>query len=291
MKKFLFIFFVFLSFCGGASFVQALTVSPVVIDFDLLPGSVQDKEITIINEGVARAYILPTLFQVTGTDENGFPQIQAVSQDALLASIVSFPDGVEVSLAPGEKRKLTLRVSVPNDIPAGGYYGVVSWGGSSILNVAPLSGQPGVNLAINIQGDVSEGARIDYFSRAVAEEKQRGPAVFFEASIQNVGGRHFMPTASIEIRNIFNRKVATLPLQSRTRILPGTSRTLSAQWGEVWAFGPYRAILKLDAQGAGVHTAETSFSVYSRTGIIAVFFISLATLVILTTIRSRRKKR
>lgn len=289
MKKFLFIFLVSLSLCGGISSLQALTVSPIVIDFDVLPGSVQDKEITIVNEGVERAHVLPTLFQVTGTDENGFPKIQAVSRDALLAGIVSFPDGAEVSLAPGERKKLTLRVSAPNDIPAGGYYGVVSWGGSSILTVAPLSGQPGVNLAINVLGEVSEVARIDYFSSAVKEDERGRSVVFFEASIQNVGGRHFMPAASVEIRNIFNRKVATLPLQPNARVLPGTSRTFSARWGSVWAFGPYRAILKLDAQGAGVHAAETSYSVYSRTGIMAIFFISLSTLIILITTGIRRK--
>lgn len=290
MKKFF--FFVLLFLLGGSSYAQALTVSPIVIDFDLEPGSVQDKEITIVNEEGALARVLPTLFHVTGTDENGFPQIEAVSREALLARIVSFPDGVEYNLAPKERRKLTIRVSAPNDIPAGGYYGVVSWGSSSILNVAPLSGQPGVNLAINIQGDVFEAARIDFFSRATVEERRRGPAVFFEARIQNIGGRDFIPATSVEIRNLFNRKVATLPLQSRARVLPGTLRTLSARWeGGTWAFGPYRAIMKLDAQGAGIHTAETSFSLYSRTGIIATFLIFPCVLIIFIAIGTRRKRR
>lgn len=292
MNKFFFFFLVFLSLCGGSSYAYALTVSPIVIDFDLEPGSVQDKEITIINEGGARLHVLPTLFQVTGTDEDGFPQIQAVFNDALLARIVSFPDGAEYNLAPGERRKLTIRISAPNDIPAGGYYGVVSWGSSSMLNVAPLSGQPGVNLAINVLGDVSEGARIDYFSSTITDEKRRDPAVFFEASIQNTGGRHFIPEASVEIHNIFNRKVATLPLQPRTRVLPGTSRTFSARWRGAWAFGHYRAILNVDARGAGIHSAETSFTLYSRSGIMTAFFISLSALIIiLIAIGIRRKKR
>ncbi|MBI4253012.1 hypothetical protein HY623_02405 [Candidatus Uhrbacteria bacterium] len=275
---------VFAFLLGGVSSVNALTVSPVVIDFDLSPGSVQEKEITIINEGGIRVNVLPTLFQVAGTDESGFPQIQSVSRDAPLSRMISFPDGAEQSLAPGEKKKLALRVSAPPDISAGGYYGVVSWGSSSVLSAAPLSGQPGVNLAITVRGDVSEGARIVSFSAKSEELARKVESTLFEVSIQNVGGHHFVPEGKVEIRNIFNKRVATLPLRSRvdgrasveTRILPGTSRTLFARWEGAWAFGTYRALLTMDAQGAGILKAETAFSEYSRTAVITALFIALS---------------
>lgn len=287
MKKFFFIFFGFILLSAPLGPLGALGVAPTVIDFDLKPGASQERSVVIVNEGVAPLRVAPTIFRVSGTDEHGFPLVEALEEGDPLKRMISFPDGDSYALGIGEKRTVTVRVSLDKKAPPGGQYAVISWGAEDRARGVALSGQPGVNVAISIQGNVSEGAEIRTFSLAGGKGFFVGNPVLFTAIVANTGGRHVIAQGTIEIRTMFHTVAAVLPLGNGNgisqdlpaRILPGTARTLAAKWNDTWALGPYFAILTLKGSGVGTIRAETMFFAVSPLAMLACFLIFVSLVV------------
>ncbi|MEK7122971.1 MAG: hypothetical protein AAB855_03885 [Patescibacteria group bacterium] len=294
MKKFFFIFFGLAFSVLFVASAHALTVSPIVIDFSVDPGSAQEQTLTLNNEEQRSLRVVPTLLQVTSTDQNGFPQFALAPSDSFIAKHISFPQGTEYVLGPGEKVEIPVRVSVPDDTKSGGRYAVISWGAQELVSGIALSGQPGVNMAIDVTGEVEESGEIARFEPSASWTLDL--PVFFEADIRNTGGRHSVVKGAVTIRNIFGAIVATLPLTARIdnnnrepiRVLPDTTRTVYTMWERGFALGPYTAELHVDAGPAGQYSATASFVIISRLAIGAGLGILILTLLflLLKTLRS-----
>lgn len=275
---------------------HALTVSPIVLDIVVDPGSSAEEKIFIKNEEQRPVRAVPTIFQVTSADEHGFPRYAPIAGDSFIARVISFPQESEYILQPGEEREVPIRVSVSADTQPGGRYAVISWGAQELAGAIALSGQPGINIAIDVTGEVDEQLSVQRFSLAGTASWMFDRPVLFEADIKNTGGRHSAVTGAVTIRNIFGVVVATLPLTARAagddrepiRILPDTMRTLYAAWGRGFALGPYTATLHVDAGVAGVNTATASFTVISSL-VIGVAFGFIILLLIFLLLKTRRR--
>lgn len=275
--------------------MHALTVSPIVLDIVVDRGSFAEEKIILKNEEQRSVRAVPTIFQVTSADKHGFPRYAPITDDSFLARAISFPQGSEYILKPGEEREIPLRVSVSGDTQPGGRYAVISWGAQEFASRIALSGQPGVNVAIDVVGEVEERLNVQRFSLVSIASWMLSRPVSFEADIKNTGGRHSAVTGAVTIRNIFGAVVATLPLTTRLggddrepiRILPDTLRTLYAVWGGGFALGPYTATLKIDTNVAGVHTAKASFTVIPSLviGVALGFIILFLIFFLLKTLR------
>lgn len=295
MKKFLFFLLVFITGACLMMPAHALTVSPVVLDIVVDPGSFAEEKIILKNEEQRQIHAVPTIFQVMSADQHGFPRYAPITNDSFLARAISFPQGSEYVLKPGEEREVPLRVTVSSDAEPGGRYAVISWGAQEFTNGIALSGQPGVNVAIDVAGEVDEQLNVQRFSLAGTASWMLDRPVLFEADLKNTGGRHSAVTGVVMIRNIFGAVVATLPLMARLdgdyrepiRILPDTLRTLYAVWGEGFALGPYTATLHINTSAAGVHTATASFIIISPLviGVAFGFIILFLIFLLLKTLR------
>lgn len=306
MKKFFFIFFGFFLVFAPLHSLEAIGVAPTVIDFDLEPGTSQEREIVIVNEDVAPLRVTPTIFRVRGTDEHGFPLIEVLEEGDPLEDMISFPKGNSFVLGIGEKRTVPIRVSLDGKTPPGGHYAVISWGAEDRAGGVALSGQPGVNVAIAVRGNVSEGAEIRAFSLSGGKRFVIGNPVLFTAVVANTGGRHVTAQGTIEIRTILHTVAAVLPLGNGNgngtfqdllaRILPGTERAFVAKWNDTWALGPYFATLTLEGSGVGTVMAETMFFAASPLALLVCFLILSSLIVFLlrsffrTAIVNRLKK-
>lgn len=274
---------------------SALTVSPVVLDIVVDPGSFVEEKIILRNDEQRQMRAVPTIFQVTSADQHGFPRYAPITNDSFLAHAISFPQGSEYVLKPGEEREIPLRVFVSSDAQPGGRYAVISWGAQEFASGIALSGQPGVNVAIDVAGAVDEQLNVQRFSLASTPSWMLDRPVLFKADIKNTGGRHSVVTGVVTIRNIFGAVVAILPLTARLggdyrepmRILPDTMRTLYAVWEGGFALGPYTATLHIDAGAAGAHTATASFIVISSLviGVAFGFIILFLIFLLLKTLR------
>lgn len=292
MKKFFFICFVSVCSIIFVAPAYALTVSPIVLDFIVGPGQAFEQTLILRNEEQRSLRVMPTLLQVTSADQNGFPLFGPATRESFIARHISFPQGTEYTLGPGEEKEIIVRVSVPADTEPGGRYAVISWGGQELVSGTTISGQPGVNIAIDVTGKVEENVEMVRFQPNVSWMLDR--PVLFEVGIKNTGGRHGTIKGEVTIRNIFGAIVGTLPLTARPgsndresiRVLPDTTRTLYATWGGGFALGPYTAELDVDAGNAGKHSATTSLVIISRFAvgaglgilILALLFLLLKTL-------------
>lgn len=280
MRKFFFIFLCIFAFVLSSRQLSALTVGPTSLDFSLDPGTSQDLSVTIFNDYSGRVTVRPTLFRISGADENGFPSFERIAPDDVLGQMISFPSGTAYVLAAQERKDVPLRVTVAKQQKPGGYYAVLSWGSDEAAEGVSLSGQPGVIIAISVRGEVEYGARIARFSSSGGSGVlMAGQPIVFEVDIENTSGVHISPVIALNIRNMFGKTVANIPFKA-ARVLPNTVRTFAAYWEPKWVLGGYSAVFDVNAGEAGIVTSSISFVVISTLALGALSSIVLIILVL-----------
>lgn len=280
--------FIFLAFPLLAVHVAlALTLSPIVLDFEVQPGSTQEKNIILFNEEQSAITVIPTVFEVVRTDDRGFPVIKRIDEVSKLAQIISFPKGTEYSLPPRQRVEVPVNIAVPEDSKQGGIYAVISWSSKGSGGDIAVSNQPGVNVAITIPGDSETKARIARFSLAGNTWWSFGQPATLEVSIANEGTRHVVPSGTVEIRSFFNRTIVRAPLTETARVLPGSTRTFNTLWKPLIACGIYRAFASVDVEGETL-TAQTKFIFMSPLVAVGILVIIIAA-VSLAVKRFRKK--
>ena len=128
MKRLFFYFcifeFLFSIFAFPASAaVQTLRVSPVIINVPLSPGKSYTYEITVENLTEHALPLQTSLNDFQTTGEEGGYVFEDTKTNPLL-SWISLSDTVLI-LNPKERKKITLTINTPRNIPLGGYYGML----------------------------------------------------------------------------------------------------------------------------------------------------------------------
>jgi hypothetical protein len=81
------------------------------------------------------------------------------------------------------------------------------------------------------------GARHNFF--------ETGPISFTER-VRNNGSLHEKPIGSVEVHDLFGRKIVSLPINEPPHnVLPASIRRFDQQWGSKWLLGPYSATATL----------------------------------------------
>lgn len=300
MKKFfsflLGVSFFFSAIMGIPESAYALGLMPMVIEYTLLPGKSQTRDVALYNESDHEIRVVPTVYAVDSSDLYGFPHLVPLDPHGPNASLFSFSENQDLYvLKPKETKKIGITVSLPQSIQPGGYYFSIGWGLVKGESAVTLSENPGVNIAISVPGVVTESGRIAFFGFK-NHHSFTSPPVHFIADITNTGGRHFKPYGRIEIKNMFGISVGHGMLTSvadelsdgqaqafnqrlaNGSVLPGATREFYATWKPTFAFGPYTAIVSVDAEGAGTFSATHSFI------LLPSVFLSLCLIVVLVLI-------
>ena len=283
MKKF-FSFFLafamaFVFFVGMSMPASALRLQPTVVEYTVAPGTSQTHSITITNDSEMEMHVAPTVYVVDSINLYGFPHHGTLDQGGAQAQWFSFPADRDLYiLKPRKTSTIKVTVSLPASVQPGGYYFSVAWGIAKGESAVTLSETPGVNIAISVLGTVLQKGRVTFFGLANHDSLTSSP-IHFTAHIANEGGRHFKPFGRIDIKNIFGITVDHAMLTSfegavswdsakvrrahgeQINVLPGATREFYAVWKPAFAFGPYTAVLSVDAEEAGNFSARTSFIV------------------------------
>ena len=228
---------------------RSFTISPPSIHLTLKPGEKTEKLIKITNGSEEPLEFVGNVVDFIVTDKSGTPELLPSStkiESKYAASTWStvFPDAITVQ--PGKTTYVTLYLQVPGDARPGGRYFAVTLrpsesegGNDSKETGASVNSVIGSLVYLTVAGKTKEAGEIVAFSAPPFSEY--GP-VKITTEIKNEGDIHITPKATIEVKNIFGKKVFSTAL-ANLNIFPGTSRIYENSWEKRFPFGRYQANL------------------------------------------------
>src|SRR3989338_9280060 len=273
-----------LGVCSYPVSVKALTISPTRFEISGNPGDTLDGEIRLINEtpSAETYYVSFSNFEAQG--ESGNPAFVEPKDD--LGTWIK-TESSSVHIAPGERKIVPFKVTIPKDAEPGGHFAVIFWG------TAPPSGsgvgvgsKTGVLVLLSVNGDVREEAGLLDFNTTNKQFWYKTLPVSFEYRFKNDGGDRIKPNGKVTIRDTVFLPTERLDANlSEGNILPSSTRKFQVEWlkyerpvdyvapknfvkkfwSEVvyewknFAVGLYSAHLDLEYGTKGEHAKETLF--------------------------------
>lgn len=198
-----------------------------------------------------------------------------------------------VELAPGEQKKLTLNIDIPDGESASEYYFSVLFISSSPQlqsqeNKSDILTGVATNVLLSIGTKEKPNVKLTNFATDFFKEK--GGAQFSVKAL-NQGNQFANVGGYILIRNLFGQTVGRVEL-NKTNILAKTSRYLAssgelskALWPETFLLGPYTATLTLTASDHPVLIRTVHFIGAP----IQILIISLIVISLIILVRSKLK--
>jgi hypothetical protein len=275
---------------------QALEIAPPLVYLNVNPGQKTTAQILIRDVSNSPLNVTGQVNDFVATGETGTPKVildnntnDPYSMKAWVAPIPT------LQLVPKQIKTLTITINVPSDASPGGHYGVVRFTGTAPsingTNGVTLSASIGALMLLTVSGNIHHSLTVKEFSvnhgGKTSSIFQSGPLNFVER-ITNSGNVHEQPTGQITVKDMFGRKLATLPVnQPPGNVLPGSTRKFSQKLdksviGSKHLFGRYTANLSMTYGTATKQnlTATTTFWVIPLKtiaiviiGLVALFFI------------------
>lgn len=225
---------------------RGITVSPPTIQFNLKPGAKAEKTIKITNHSSSAVEFSVNVQDFIVTDKSGSPELLpegVLPNNKYAASTWAtvLPD--KFALKPEDSFSVTLYLQVPGDARPGGRYVAIAFKPTDMAlpesSGAAINPVVGTLVYLTVEGQVVENARVMEFKTPRLSEY--GP-IPFTTEIQNLSDIHINPKATVEVKDLFGRKVYSFALDN-LNIFPGTSRIYRNSWETKWLLGPFRATL------------------------------------------------
>jgi hypothetical protein len=216
-----------------------LSVSPAIIDDTVNPGTSLTTQVTLFNVSSVALAIHASVGSLV-PDQPVDPSYKQ-AYDASSWFKLSTPDFL---LAPNQHQLEDVTISIPASAEPGGHYATIyfeSFSAEQQSDVASTSINPrvGVLSLLTVRGNVDEHAVPNGPIQVQGFQAEAGPTSF-SLSLKNDGNVHLLPYGNVVVRNIFGKKVKTLPMPLGT-LLPGTTRTYNLSWDHGLRFGLYKA--------------------------------------------------
>ncbi|HWQ99983.1 MAG TPA: hypothetical protein VN397_04035 [Candidatus Methylomirabilis sp.] len=265
------------------SAVRAMTVSPVLFEFDVAKGTSKQETIKIWNDTEQVQTYSLAVQNFVATGEDGAQEYLDEKEPTGLASWV-IVDRPTVTLQPGESADFPFAVNVPADAEPGGHYATVFFavGSETAETGVGIASRTGVLLLVNVPGEIREDARVESFRLMGGGTLSRLPATF-ELRIRNLGSTHFRPRGTLVIRNLLGSVVTRVAANPKSSaVLPQSVRRVYSVWantmevpsGGFWtemknewrnfAFGRYTATVDMTygSKNATIPTQTATFWVF-----------------------------
>lgn len=211
----------------------------------LKPGEVSQQVIRLRNTSNTPVTISSTPYDFVIGDD-GITPIKV--RDANISNRWSLAEWMVVTPAtqvvqPNQTVGISVLIQVPEDALPGGHYAMVAHSpdnGSIAVegaSAAAVSQEVGSLFYVVVDGPIHEEAFIRNFE--LPEFSEYGP-VPFSFTVENLSDIHITPHASVEITNMFGKKVSTIKLDQKN-VFPLTSRHYEGEWDAIWGHGLYTA--------------------------------------------------
>lgn len=261
-SAFLVVLLASLAIVGRTPHALAFSVSPVLFDRTVDPGTSEQGTVQVVNDTSGKQTYYASVQNFAPQGEEGQQTFLPESDTSGLVTWLTL-DRTSVTLSPGESQEFRWALNVPKNAEPGGHYAALFFstvppreqGGSGV----GVGAKTGVLFLVNVNGNVREAAFVESFT-VVSDENpvlavpmgviNRLPALF-ELRVRNDGSVHFAPRGTIVITNMFGNTLAEVganPLGSR--VLPNSTRRIRSSWGPAVPTGA-GFIDKLKAEWAG----------------------------------------
>ncbi|MSU74908.1 MAG: hypothetical protein EXS55_00100 [Candidatus Magasanikbacteria bacterium] len=228
-------FLIAMSFFLGSKSAKALTISPARLELTGDPGSVISSELLLMNDQKEskRFYSSAENFEAQG--EGGVPNFVAGTEG--LSTWVNTSG--EITLAPGEQRKVPFTITIPASAEPGGHFAAIFW------STTPSQGQGGqlavgakigTLVLLRVSGDVKEEAGLVEFTSLNNQRWFDSVPVTFVFRLRNGGGDRLKPAGTITITSMLGQKVAELSANpAENNVLPASIRRFEVVWPQEFA--------------------------------------------------------
>lgn len=196
-----------------------------------------------VRNGSSEKLLLKTTAQDFIVGDNGETPVPITDTDlsnrwSLASWMILTPSVNEV--APGQSVTVNVIIDVPANALPGGHYAMITHQPTTANNNPAGAGGPasasflqqrvGTLVYLMVEGPINEAAFIRKLT--IPHFTEYGP-VPFSFEVDNRSDIHIHPTLSVEIYNIFGRKVETIPIESKN-VFPFIPRAFSGQWNRIW---------------------------------------------------------
>lgn len=220
-----------------ATETTAISVSPAILESIVTPNQPNLTKVVVVNNTV---FPLPIKSQVSAFLSN--TSLPKSDEDTFNASSWFLVDPADFILQPMEKKEIIITIKPPKNTEPGGHYATIYF--EPLIPKEVLSQETTTSLArigvlsfLVVPGDIQESLEI---SDLTSNQWQTFGPLDFKLKLKNTGNIHLLPTGKIEIKNIFNKIVSTIPLNHET-ILPDSDIDQQLTWDIQLLFGRYTA--------------------------------------------------
>lgn len=276
---------------------QGLRISPALVELNAVPGKTYEINLTVTNVTTSNVQFDSLISDFSAKDETGVPKI---FQDNSLPESSSIKSWVNVEntfvLSSQQQKKITAKVTIPDNAEPGGHYGSLSFTGrSSELdgNGVGLSASAGTLILVRVDGEITEKADVAEFFAT----KNDKPGSLFEsgpislvARIKNDGNIHVKPSGTIEVRDISGNLVQNIDINvdKKSSILPKSIRRFESKIDKSFMLGKYTASLALGyGQNGQAITATYDFWVIPYRMILVILISVVLAFIILSRLIKR----
>lgn len=251
----------------GLSSAAKVAVSPLGIDFDLLPGATYFGSFVVKNTGQDAQDITVTLndYDTAVAGENRY--YPAGSLPHSLAPFVTFSPAT-FRLEPGMVQEVSFKASLPEEV-IGPHWMMffVQESTPAASTTTEVEGQEGgftfnVNVVFGVQvrqTDPSHGVA-DGRVRRVLVEALEGGGLAIRLTFENTGTTFLLAKGRVEIRDRTGKTAATIPIEE-FRALPGATRELTVLLEEPLPPGQYIALGIIDFGAQFLVAGQAGFEI------------------------------
>ncbi len=214
------------------SAVFALTVSPAKIEVIGDPGTTVYTEIELYNEQTDSKTFFSSFENFEPAGDSGTPYFVGAKDG--LATWMRAADSV--ILAPAQRQKIPVSITIPDQADPGGYFAAVFFGNSppqqtGVGGEVSVGGKVGVLVLLRVAGDVEESAGVLDFQTLERKRFINRLPVTFTYRVNNAGGDRIVPLGDLEIKNTFRLKTTKFSAnKNEGSVLPGSIRKFEAIW-------------------------------------------------------------
>lgn len=254
---------------GGNGFV----VSPVRSEQTIEPGKSETVSLTVENVTGVKTTAKPIVNDFEASQsENGQPRIildetKSAPSNSFKSLVGNLPT---IELNPGEKKTMPVKISVPSNAGAGGYYGAIRFIADNQQgadkNVA-LSASVGTIFLVKVPGNLTESMQLVEFTAAKNGSKGRFFVNSGEMSVitrlKNTGNIHVKPFGRVQLTDRSGKIIEEFELNNtepRSNVLPNSTRMFEDKLSNSKWIGKYTVSANIGYGTSGsLITAKTSF--------------------------------
>jgi len=230
MKKRIFTSLFFLLSLFVSQGVDALTISPPIIEVNGDPGTRLTGTVTVYNETTDDQVFYTSFENFEPGEDSGVPHFIG-NQDGLATWLAAES---EIFLKAGERKEVPFSVTIPVEVDPGGYFSAVFFGDQPPVQTpgtVAIGGRLGVLVLLRVNGDIPEDAGLVEFGTRDGKFFYDTLPVNFEYRFSNKGGDRVVPRGEIEITNTFGSKRGLLDANTvGGNVLPDSVRRFSTSW-------------------------------------------------------------